>query len=157
MRMQVQSLALLDGFRIWRCCELWCRPAATAPIRPLAWEPPYAAGAALTRQNKNKKTLKPREVGYLAQGVQLSCGRAMFQNQESIVRVHVLNRISANSVFLLSKYSGLPKKVLVIKRNVCLVTYTIIVGGKAEVKVVATWGRKCLYLPVIIKCCMCTS
>ena len=25
---------------------LWCRPAATAPIRPLAWEPPYAAGAA---------------------------------------------------------------------------------------------------------------
>ena len=28
---------------------LWCRPVATAPIRPLAWEPPYAAGAALKR------------------------------------------------------------------------------------------------------------
>ena len=26
---------------------LWCRLAATAPIRPLAWEPPYAAGVAL--------------------------------------------------------------------------------------------------------------
>ena len=26
---------------------LWPRPAATAPIRPLAWEPPYAVGAAL--------------------------------------------------------------------------------------------------------------
>ena len=26
---------------------LWCRPAATAPIRPLAWEPPYAMGAAV--------------------------------------------------------------------------------------------------------------
>ena len=25
---------------------LWCRRAATAPIRPLAWEPPYAIGAA---------------------------------------------------------------------------------------------------------------
>ena len=25
---------------------LWCRPAATAPIRPLAWEAPYAAGVA---------------------------------------------------------------------------------------------------------------
>ena len=25
---------------------LWCRLAATAPIGPLAWEPPYAAGAA---------------------------------------------------------------------------------------------------------------
>ena len=26
---------------------LWCRLAAAAPIRPLAWEPPYAKGAAL--------------------------------------------------------------------------------------------------------------
>ena len=25
---------------------LWCRPAATALIGPLAWEPPYVAGAA---------------------------------------------------------------------------------------------------------------
>ena len=29
---------------------LWCRPAAAAPIRPLAWDLPYAAGAALQRQ-----------------------------------------------------------------------------------------------------------
>ena len=29
---------------------LWCRPAAAAPIGPLAWEPPYAAGAAPKRQ-----------------------------------------------------------------------------------------------------------
>ena len=28
---------------------------ATAPIRPLAWEPPYAAGAALKRQKTKKK------------------------------------------------------------------------------------------------------
>ena len=26
---------------------LWCMPAAGAPIRPLAWEPPYATDAAL--------------------------------------------------------------------------------------------------------------
>ena len=26
---------------------LWCRPAATAPMRPLAWKLPYALGAAL--------------------------------------------------------------------------------------------------------------
>ena len=34
---------------------LWCRLAAPALIRPLAWEPPYAAGAAqemAKRQNK---------------------------------------------------------------------------------------------------------
>ena len=33
---------------------LWCRPAAMAPIRPLAWEFPYAVGAALKRQRKKK-------------------------------------------------------------------------------------------------------
>ena len=33
---------------------LWCRPAATAPVQPLAWEPPYAAGAALQRTKKKK-------------------------------------------------------------------------------------------------------
>ena len=34
---------------------LWLRPAATVPIGPLAWEPPYAAGAALKRQKDQKK------------------------------------------------------------------------------------------------------
>ena len=32
---------------------LWRRPVATAPIRPLAWEPPYTMGAALEKA-KNK-------------------------------------------------------------------------------------------------------
>ena len=31
---------------------LWPKPAATAGIGSLAWEPPYAAGAALKRLNK---------------------------------------------------------------------------------------------------------
>ena len=39
----VEDLALL-----W----LWCRLVATVPIRPLAWEPPYAGEA----QEKAKKT-----------------------------------------------------------------------------------------------------
>ena len=34
---------------------LWCRPAPTALIRPLAWETPYAVGVALKRQKKKKK------------------------------------------------------------------------------------------------------
>ena len=33
---------------------LWCRPLATAVIRSLVWEVPYAMGTALKRQNKNK-------------------------------------------------------------------------------------------------------
>ena len=32
---------------------LWRRPAALAPVQPLAWELPYAAGAA-----RNKQTVK---------------------------------------------------------------------------------------------------
>ena len=39
---------------------LWRRLAATAPIRPLAWEPPYAAGVALKRQ-KTKKKIKEKK------------------------------------------------------------------------------------------------
>ena len=34
---------------------LWCRLVATAPIGPLAWELPYAVGAALKRQKKYNK------------------------------------------------------------------------------------------------------
>ena len=37
---------------------LWHRPEATAPIRPLVWEPPYAAGAALEKGKKTKKKKK---------------------------------------------------------------------------------------------------
>ena len=33
---------------------LWHRPAAIAPIRPLAWEPAYAAGAALEKAKRLK-------------------------------------------------------------------------------------------------------
>ena len=66
----VQSLASLSGLRIHHCCELWCRsqtqlgssllcpwrrPAAAAPIGPLAWEHPYVPGLALKIPKKKKK------------------------------------------------------------------------------------------------------
>ena len=41
----------LDPELFW----LWSRPAATAPIRPPAWEPPYAMGAALEKAKRKKK------------------------------------------------------------------------------------------------------
>ena len=34
---------------------LWLWPAATAPIWPLAWEPPHALGEALKKKKKKKK------------------------------------------------------------------------------------------------------
>ena len=42
------------------------RPAATDPIRPLAWEPPYTVGAALKIQKTKPKTKQNRN--------QLYCG-----------------------------------------------------------------------------------
>ena len=68
MRTRVQSLASLSALKTQHCHELryighrhslepvllwlWCRAAAIAPIWPLAWEFPYAMGAALKRQKK---------------------------------------------------------------------------------------------------------
>ena len=45
---------------------LWCRPAATALIGPLAWDPPYAAGAALKKKKKKEK--QSRETGRVQGG-----------------------------------------------------------------------------------------
>ena len=41
--------------------QLWRRPTATAPIRRLAWEPPYAMGVALkSKTNKRTNKQKPK-------------------------------------------------------------------------------------------------
>ena len=53
-----------------------------------------------------------------------------FKTRKSILKFHVLNRVSANSLFLLNKHGTLPKKTLVMSRNVCLLTYPITVGAK---------------------------
>ena len=81
IRLRVRSLASLSGLRIQHCCELWCRSqtwlrsgslnltqwvkdpallwlwhrlATVASIRHLAWELPYATGAALERKKERK-------------------------------------------------------------------------------------------------------
>ena len=41
----------LDLALLW----LWLWPVATTPIRPLALEPPYAAGVTLEKTKKKKK------------------------------------------------------------------------------------------------------
>ena len=44
---------------------LWRRPAATAGIGSLAWEPPYAMGVALKRQKEKKKEKTERILHFL--------------------------------------------------------------------------------------------
>ena len=51
MRCGVGHRQGLDPALLW----LWHKPAAIVPIRPLAWEPPYATDVALKRQKKKKK------------------------------------------------------------------------------------------------------
>ena len=46
----------------WHCCSCGCRPPATAPIQPLAWEPPFAEGVAL--KDKKKKKRKEKKTWY---------------------------------------------------------------------------------------------
>ena len=76
MRTQVQSPALLSGWGssiamnrgvgcrhgldpvlLW----LWRRRAATAPIRPLTWETPYAMGLALKKTKGKERKGKIKE------------------------------------------------------------------------------------------------
>ena len=45
---------------------------ATAPMRPLVWEPPYAAGVALKRQKEKKKM---REASGVRVRVRVRAGR----------------------------------------------------------------------------------
>ena len=73
MRTRVPSLASLSGLRICHCRELWCRSQMRLgsvllclwcrPIGPLAWELPYAGGAAL-KSKKAPPPQKKRRDGY---------------------------------------------------------------------------------------------
>ena len=47
---------------LWLWLWLWRRPAAKAPIPPLTWELPYAAGAAPKRTKKTKTKKPPLKV-----------------------------------------------------------------------------------------------
>ena len=73
MRVRVRYLDLLGGLRMGVAVScgvgcrrssdpallwLWRRPAATTPIRPLAWEPPYVAGTAQEKAKRNKRKKK---------------------------------------------------------------------------------------------------
>ena len=44
---------------------LWCRPAATALIGPLAWKPPYAMGTALEDKKTKKKNAWIKKMWYV--------------------------------------------------------------------------------------------
>ena len=103
-----------DPVLLW----VWHRLAAAAPIRPLAWELPCAAGAALkskTAKNKNRLKNKSKEGKQRKKG-----GRKKYIHLESstdkilniispypIIKLHNFPyRMQTTQVFLLSVKSG---------------------------------------------------
>ena len=48
---------------------LWCRTAAAAPTGPLAWELPYATGAALKRQKEKRKNKQKTTINYASEEI----------------------------------------------------------------------------------------
>ena len=52
---------------------MWCWPVATALIRPLAWEPPYASGAALEKTKKQKQKQNPIGDGFCLPVLMFAC------------------------------------------------------------------------------------
>ena len=46
-----------DPMLLW----LWCRSVATSPIRPIAWEPPYAMGVALEKTKRKERKEEKRK------------------------------------------------------------------------------------------------
>ena len=73
----------LDLALLW----LWCRLAAVALIRPLAWEPPYAIHVALKRQKtkknkkqetKNKKPTKVSQIRMVSDSLKIELNGGKF-------------------------------------------------------------------------------
>ena len=71
----------LDPTLLW----LWHRPVATAPIRLLAWEPPYAEGAAqeITKKKKKNFFLAVPEACGSSQARDQTCATAVTQAAEA--------------------------------------------------------------------------
>ena len=72
MRMQVQSLTLLDGLSIWHCCELPCRSQmwfGSGVSVALAWAASYALtpglGTSICHRHGSKKKKKLQVVNVL--------------------------------------------------------------------------------------------
>ena len=67
----------LDAALLW----LWRTLAATAPIRPLAWESPYALKAALEKAKRQKKKKKNYKAAFRGMAVCLPAKEAALWNK----------------------------------------------------------------------------
>ena len=85
----------LDPVLLW----LWCRLTATAPIRPLAWEPPYATGA---DPRKGKKPKKKKRIVYHDQVGFIPGLQGFFNICKSISAIHHIHKLKNKNHMILS-------------------------------------------------------
>ena len=72
----------LDPVLLW----FWRRPAAVAPIGPLAWEPPHAAGVALEKEKKKKWDLGTRSSDRSQPLIAMECGQSLAGCGHAVVK-----------------------------------------------------------------------
>ena len=90
---------------------LWHRPAATAPIRPLPWEPPCAMGEALKRQNKQTNKTPNKQKSSMISFYQMYKEHILLKLFQKIEGDGTLpNSIYNGPVTLIPKPKALPKK-----------------------------------------------
>ena len=126
----------LDPVLLW----LWCRPVATAPIHPLAWEPSFVTGVALKRPKKKKK-----ESG--SESLKLKCpvfstlSCMLFMLNTFAIRIrHTSNNIYFNVGFLpqhvhIKTHQQTLFKLVVhvrIKYNSIIVAFVYVGGGERK-------------------------
>ena len=68
---------------------LWCTPAARAPIRSLAWEPPWAAGSGPRKGKKTEKKKKTKTEFLQVQSIHLLRSKVASKSRAMVV-FHVL-------------------------------------------------------------------
>ena len=78
-----------DPALLWLCCRL----AAIPPIGPLAWEPPYAAGAASPRAKQKNEKKRERENGRMALGTIWGTFFSGFEKKRNSISVLTLSRL----------------------------------------------------------------
>ena len=75
----------LDPVLLW----LWCRLAAVAPIRPLAWKLPYAMGVALKKKTTDQKKKKATSNWYILLML-IKTEWLKLSRQETLLQSHTL-------------------------------------------------------------------
>ena len=76
---------------------LWRRPAAVAPIQPLAWESPQAAGVALQREKKKEEEITWKRSSFKNRTItENGCHK---QTKKNLENVNIMKSQIINYVF----------------------------------------------------------